>query len=314
MQLTELIETHGLDKVVKETKISKRDLEVLLNQTFENIPRVKTIGFIGILEREFKVDLSEYRAEALEHYDYYQVDHGNISVGIPMETEQKQKSKLLRYIILILLLIALWLFWQKFQQHGLNFNDYIPLTQKNDQAQPQEKNVTLVTQPSKEKSSVTPNVDSSNANNLIVSVINKPTTSTATTVATSQQNTTTEATVEDKHLENSSTNTTKSNHITNENNSTSVPIVITPKKKLWFGVINTTTKKRQHFIKSEPYLFDTTQNSWLVATSSAYFSLTDGNETQAFQDAKSHYFFVDTKGATELTKKEFIARGGWRYW
>jgi cytoskeletal protein RodZ len=91
-------------------------------------------------------------------------------------------------------------------------------------------------------------------------------------------------------------------------------ILILPFSRLWFGLINMQTKDRDHFSIDSPYKLDVTENIWLVATSSAPFSLVDGDESKDFSDAKEHYFKIDKNGIAPLTKSEYVTLGGWSQW
>ena len=68
MQLNELISQYSLDTIFEKTKIPKEVLEKLSKKEFDKLKRVQVLGFIKIIEREFKVDLSELREEAEKYY------------------------------------------------------------------------------------------------------------------------------------------------------------------------------------------------------------------------------------------------------
>jgi hypothetical protein len=317
MQLSELIETHGLRDVSKQTKISTKDLQTLCDQEFEKIARVKTLGFISILERVFKVELTEYREDALDYYNDHAVDNGNISVGIPMEVESKRKSQLLRYVVAVLLIFGLWLFWQKFQEHGLNFKNYLASTQQTEQEPAEDvKAQTPKAEEKKEKPVVTEKKEEHSVEKMSVKELVESFSIEKGEASTEENSSVTAPSTVQSGVNATSTVTTGNQNTTTQQQSTTegVTVMITPKRKLWFGVIHMESKKREHFIKSDPYTFDTTETSWLVATSSAYFSLTSGEEVKVFNDAKPHYFKIDKTGAVELSKSEFVAQGGWRYW
>ena len=91
-------------------------------------------------------------------------------------------------------------------------------------------------------------------------------------------------------------------------------ILILPFSRLWFGLVDMGTKERNHFSIDSPCMLDITEKSWLVATSSAPFSLVGDEETKDFNDAKEHYFKIDKNGIELLTKSEYVALGGWSQW
>ncbi len=58
----------GLKKVSNRTFINETDLAAFLEEDFTNINKVRALGFIQILEREYPVDLQELRQKYLEYY------------------------------------------------------------------------------------------------------------------------------------------------------------------------------------------------------------------------------------------------------
>ena len=91
-------------------------------------------------------------------------------------------------------------------------------------------------------------------------------------------------------------------------------ISIVPVGRLWFGLINMETNQRDHFSISELFELDVASKSWLVATSSAPFSLHGTDETKEFNDAQEHYFKIDNDGVMVLSKNEYVTLGGWSQW
>ncbi len=84
--------------------------------------------------------------------------------------------------------------------------------------------------------------------------------------------------------------------------------------RLWFGIIDMETKERNHFSIDNMYELDVSEKTWLVATSSAAFSLLEFDETKEFNDAKEHYFKIDVNGVEVLSKSDYVALGGWSQW
>ena len=55
----------GSERIHKETHISLKHLDAMLNEDFSSITRVQFLGFISILEREYHIDLSDYKENSL---------------------------------------------------------------------------------------------------------------------------------------------------------------------------------------------------------------------------------------------------------
>ncbi|CAA6810790.1 MAG: Unknown protein [uncultured Sulfurovum sp.] len=92
-------------------------------------------------------------------------------------------------------------------------------------------------------------------------------------------------------------------------------VVLKPKRRLWFGMVNMSTKKRDHFSISDQYEIDVSNNKrWLIATSAAAFSMKYNDETKTYNNGREHYFKVTQDGITPLSKREYVKQGGWRKW
>lgn len=119
MQLNEILEENTIKGISQKTKISEDNLENLLAANFDALKKIKTLGFISILEREYKADLSTLREEALAYYSEH-IENQAFSVGEPMEEEKKGKSKLFLVVVLALLGYASWYFFTQFDKKHLS--------------------------------------------------------------------------------------------------------------------------------------------------------------------------------------------------
>jgi chemotaxis protein histidine kinase CheA len=61
MQLNEIIEENTLSAISRKTRLSIENLEKLFDHNFHGLRKVQALGFIAILEREYRADLSDLR-------------------------------------------------------------------------------------------------------------------------------------------------------------------------------------------------------------------------------------------------------------
>lgn len=120
MQLNEILEENSVKAISKKTNISEENLEALLAGDFDALKKVKTLGFISIIEREYKADLSALKEQALFHYIENSDEEESVTLGLPIMEEKKGKSKLFLLFILILLGYASWYFFTQFDKKQLN--------------------------------------------------------------------------------------------------------------------------------------------------------------------------------------------------
>ena len=57
----------GAQKIYEKTHIARANIELILNKSFDKLPKVQFRGFIAILERDYKVNLQDVLAEFEAH-------------------------------------------------------------------------------------------------------------------------------------------------------------------------------------------------------------------------------------------------------
>ena len=293
MQLNEILEENSVKTISQKTKILESNLESLFAGKFDSLQKTKALGFIAIVEREYNADLTSLRDEALE---YYSLNRDNNTYGPRryLDEEKKGKSKLLVFVIFGLLVYASWYFLTQFDKK--NLSGLIPFVDEgtieklvnSEEVEPADTAAELsiakvmmddnkvVEVETVSKKVKEEETDSQNISALLSSLVDE---NTETEMSDTVQN-----------------------------------ISIIPIHKLWFGLVNIQSKERKHFSIDKAYALDVSEKGWLVATSSAPFSLVQDEKTQAFNDAKEHYFKIDKKNVTILSKSEYVEQGGWHQW
>jgi len=308
MHLNDILENSSIKEMSQKTMISEENLEYLVDMNFGAIKKVKTLGFISIIEREYGIDLSDIRDEALAFY-LKNREEPNYYVSKLIDTEEKKgKSKLLLFILFLALISASWYFLTQFDKKHLH--EYIPFIGENTfENFMSDKNTSTEATPisslsianidkvKKEKESKKDDNEESEASVELVVANNKK----EETKETNQQYTI----KEDANI------SIEAKPLTKENKQI---VSIVPSSRLWFGIVDIETKQRDHFSIAQAYALDVTTQTWLVATSSASFSLKQGDENKEFSDDKEHYFKISKDDITELSKDEYVEQGGWSQW
>lgn len=225
MSAEKFFNEHSIEEISKKTKISPISLRFIKNREYDKIPRVKFIGFIKLIEREFKVDLSDL----IEEYD---AANGTFKKK-PEKTEQisqtpkepkKEKSFLLYILIITVLIITGIILYtytnkpeniQQIEQN--NTEEFQPQTEpQNNQtiSQKEETNISAV-QP-KIQPAVQPNINS-------------------------EKNETVQKTVTQENVKN-----------TNIQPKAAVKeITIIPHEKVWYRAVNLDTNKTYEYLTSK---------------------------------------------------------------
>ena len=284
MQLNDILEENSIKAISLKTKIPEYSLESLFTNRFENINKVKTLGFISIIEREYHADLNTLREEANAYYAQTNEDK-SVTLGLPIKEEKRGNSKLFTLVVFALLAYATWYFFTQFDKKYLSgmisFIDEETIESLIGETKVKEDVVKSLSITAVKEVTLESQISNTAAEETII----------ADTVEITQ-------TVEDIHPK----------VLVNKH------ILLVPVSRLWFGVIDKETGEREHFSISDTYVLDVTNKTWLVATSSAGFSLQNEEEIKEFNDAKEHYFQIDKNGIQELNKNKYISLGGWPQW
>ncbi len=119
MPLNEIVEKYTIEEVCFKTNISKNNLQALLSEDFNKIPRIQAIGFISIIERELNVDLSEFKKDAIEFYSGESEDNG-VAMHYAVPEEKKEKSSWFKTIVILLIIYAVWYAYTNLDKEKLN--------------------------------------------------------------------------------------------------------------------------------------------------------------------------------------------------
>jgi len=310
MHLNDILEKSSIKEMTLKTMISEENVEYLVAMEFNKLKKVKTLGFISILEREYDIDLSAMRDEALEYY-LNNREGRNYYVNKTIDTEEKKgKSKLFLFILLAGFIYASWYFFTQFDKKHLH--ELIPFIgeetfenfKSDENISKEDKTIFALSIASienevkelEEKELEEKSQDKTLVETMVIDVEKDKTDN---NISSSK---------EDANVSLEAISTEADTKISKE------IVEILPISRLWFGIIDIESKKRDHFSIAQPYSLDVTTQSWLVATSSASFSLKQGEEDKVFSDAKEHYFKVSKEEIKELSKEEYVEQGGWSQW
>ena len=119
MQLNEILEENTVNAISTKTNIAENNIDALVAADFEKITRVKTMGFISIIEREYNADLSALKEQALEYYNTHNEDE-KVTLGLPISEEKKGKSKWFMTLVLLLIIYAIWYAFDNLDKEKLN--------------------------------------------------------------------------------------------------------------------------------------------------------------------------------------------------
>ncbi|MFT2708945.1 sialidase [Helicobacter pylori] len=85
----QILKEVGVTEICKATKIASKNIHSILEKRYESLSRVHARGFIQILEREYKIDLSAWMKE----FDKVCVFKEGVSEGKNQETDPEETAK-----------------------------------------------------------------------------------------------------------------------------------------------------------------------------------------------------------------------------
>jgi len=309
MQLHDVREKYTIKEISYHTKISETSLEKIFEKDFESIRKPQAFGFISIIEREYKADLSELHEEATQYYSQFTPERTkHLGISTSARHERKEKSRGFSILIILLLTYATWYFLTQFDKKHLS--ELFPFIDEDKVEQ-------VISNPEK-----TPSIEASLDIGKMAEEeeVKKEETTKPSVIVVKEEvkEEIKEVEVEIKEVEAVKTedtiNVEDNKSIEKEESTVKTMVSIIPKNRLWFGLIDKSSKKRDHFSVADTYALDVSSKTWLVATSSASFSLKLGEKTEVFKDNQEHYFSINKDEIKSLTKNEYVALGGWDQW
>lgn len=303
--LDNIIEKYGLDEINKKTRISKHNLERLLKKEYSSFSKPRALGFISILEREYKEDLTEIKIEIHKWFEDNKRDEKETLSTIPSLDEKKSSRYWIAIIpIITVIIFGFYLYRNEFSNIKLAHeksitveNRQIVIDNKNDEkAESPQITKKLKSEESEKNSSVkTPVVQLNNLN-----------------VASDDKNISSIEKEEDIKSKNiikkQDENKSISPYVPAEN------IVIYPNRKMWIGIVNLKNKKRSSRMISKTFVIEPDAERLLI-TGHGFFSISDVAGTNLkFNGSKKHYFLLKKDVIKEIDLKEFKRLNGGRVW
>lgn len=287
----------GSKTIASDTHIQVAHVESILNKEFEQFQKPQFFGFLSILEREYKVDLSPLKQEYLFARAEEEINNEttyDIADSAPKIFENKKallKNKKVVYgavgTVAVLLVVLLF-----------SLIDLSPSTE-----QKIEINNTAIDQAKK------------NLNIEPVHVANVEEMLHDNDVESAEYG-------QDADINSSVTNdqagNVKSTIDMNEPVSSTEPMMplylrIVPRGKLWLGIINAETHKRRVETITAPLVLDPNKN-WLIVTGYGHLDMDCGDTTKKYREDNKLLFLYENGICQVIDDEEFKARNKGKLW
>jgi len=354
MQLHEVIKQEGIDNVSSKTNISTDILDNIVSENFERLNKVKALGFLLILEREYQdIDVSGIRERAKLYFEEHKPADEKVVV-LSSESRKGDGISFFKWFIILALLGGGWYLYNTGKLDTLlknvkeeeDFFDDKKALENNVSAEEAEKIVIANTEIQSVKID---NLDApvakesiplNNEEKVVEVVVEKKTTliidtpkktmeSVAKAENIEEETKPVEETVEKivtvktvvkkkpivKEEPKVEDNTLVTNEVHEELVGLTSTITINPTRgMLWYGFINMDTKVKKEFMKKVSTPFELQSGRWLLVTGHGFVDIVSDFQTVEVADSKKHYFYIDSNEIRELNINEFKEMNGRRGW
>ena len=303
MDNIKVLEEIGLKRVCDETHIEQKYLKFMVDCDFDKLDHINTLGFVKILSREYKLDLSVW-TEAFEEY-WVENRQENEDSGLFIVVDDKKKSKkLLGFVLLILVGVTLSILFSIFQEK-IDISNYM----NNDDTT--YKQTTIVQETQHTLDEVNSSLEEDEATETIFNETNI-----SEEIVVVDENST-----EEILEENNVTKEIEEEVIEEENNVTkeieeaeeitekvrarfTQEATITPNSQLWVGVIYLDTKKRRSFLGDGNFSIDISREQ-IITTGHGSFNININDEKREFKRQAPIRFLVKDANLTEINLNRF---------
>jgi hypothetical protein len=328
MKLNEIIEIEGLEGVSEKTNISIYNLNSLLNRDFSELNRVKALGFVHILKREYDADVDELERSIRSYFaDNTPIDDEPVLVK---PDKLKQNSGFSKWIVLLILLGGLWYLYNsgkineilssnshkedsllddtKALKSGIDISEDevkkdVIIRKDNNETKVEIKTPPLVTTGGGDING-TQDVNGTKKIKIIADIPKESN-------GTKDGNQTVIVVNSEAGIEEPVANTPEP-----DSNATEITnVTINPTRgMLWYGFINIETRKHKEFMRKESTPFELKGGKWILTTGHGYLDIVSDIKTIELADRKRHYFYIDSKEIKEITRREFKKLNHGRIW
>ena len=330
MTLNELIERDGIESVSQLTNISVENLKFLSEEKFSKLNRVRALGFINILDRDYDLELDDLTSKIKEYFKDSELEMGNEVVVLSSDSRDNNGFGFFYWLLILGLLYALWYVYNDGaifdKSSGEDGNKTVSLNDaevlKSDVSDEDAKRVIVnggvKSEIKKDKSVKETTANQSLATkkvpNAEVDLNNTQVMPTAKIVKLEEveikidtPKVVTPPVVEEV---NETTDDEEENKVKLIYNLTINPT----RGMLWYGFINIDTKERREFMNKVSTPFELDGGRWILVTGHGFVDIVSDLKTLEIADRNKHYFYIDSTDIREITKREFREMNGRRGW
>lgn len=296
MDSIKVLEEIGLQKISKETHIELKYLKYMIDGEFEKLNRINTLGFIKILSRDYKVDLSGW-VQAFEEYWSQNRANPEEDQKLFIVAKSDGKSKKIIFFVLILVIIIAVGLYAFLTKEQIISNSYTPTITYNE--------TEVVKDTQQEMSKLEEQIENQEPAQLPIEELN--TTKEEIVQEVQPQETLTQEVQEDvkqeikQELAAVPTDIPETEKVSETFESQAV---ITPNVELWVGVIYLDNFQRRSYLGEGNFSVDLSRDQ-IITTGHGSFNLKGKNADLEYKRQSPVRFLVKDGSVTEISWSKF---------
>ncbi len=303
MNSLEILRGIGEQKLHEKSHIAKKYIQSILNEEFGSMSSTQFYGFVSILQREFKLDLSDVKERAKIYYA--SLEPTSLKELNTLRTTQgnikKSQPKSIYTIIIVTILVAgmAYYFSNNEVSEIASEANSTSLKSSETQSMVEPKEIKEINEPSK--------IANESAAELSSSAID---TNDAQEVATDIE--------QQKASEDIQSSVKQDEEVvavepTSEVKEAKKEIVITPKSRLWVGYIDMDTHKKYQDTTSDELSLDGSKE-WLILLGHGNVDILTNGTSSEFKKRGSMRFIYKDGELKEITHDEFMSLNDGKDW
>lgn len=293
------LEKIGLQEVCKKTHIEVKQLEYMINNQFDKLNKINTLGFVKILSREYKLDLTDWLEGFYDYWADHKAEEENKKNKIFIRANSDKSYKKLAWLFLLVMLISGIFAVFSIFKIDIDLANLLDKTKFETQVAGYQ-SAPVVQEAAKSLGvKVEERIVETNSSNSTVETV----------IVRTDENSTSKMETNNGQM---------SLSLVEEKNTTIAVLpknraMIIPKRKIWVGIIALDTFNRQVVSDDKNITIDLTKKQ-LVKTGNGYFSLSYDGTVEDFTEQGSTRFLVENGTIKKISEESFIALNKGKNW
>jgi len=333
MNLNELIDSEGLEVISEKTNISITNLKKLVDLDFEGLNRVKALGFLSILRREYGLELDTIEDGIKDYFIEYNADNSEPVLVSVDNSNEENSFNFLKWIIIFAILGSIYYLYDsgklsKFvndskDNKDINLTDIEDL-ESNVSEESAKKSIVIKKEANETNIEINTTIfestkDANDTNETINKIVvevpkDKSAKEGNKTIIVSKDAGVVQPPQPSEIIDADSTIVQEDKKVDTTTQSITNITINPTRGLLWYGFINIETGKKKDFMKDVSTPFDLMGGKWILITGHGFLDIVSDVKSLSIADRKRHYFYIDDKDIREISREDFRELNHGRIW